>query len=37
MDKKLLPRIIDLSCVKTQSTTEELNLMVDLAKKYKFI
>lgn len=32
-----LPRMIDLSCVRTDITTKELNEMVNLAKKYRFI
>lgn len=37
MDLKTLPRMIDISCVKTNSSFEEMYKMVDLAKKYKFI
>ncbi|MBQ3065001.1 MAG: deoxyribose-phosphate aldolase [Clostridia bacterium] len=37
MDLKQLPRMIDLSCVKANSTVEEMNGMVALAKKYGFI
>ncbi len=37
MDLKTLPRMIDLSCVKTNSSFEEMYKMIDLAKKYKFI
>ena len=37
MDLKVLPRMIDISCVKTDSTMEEMQRMVALAKKYKFI
>ena len=37
MDLKLLPRMIDISCVKTNSSFEEMYQMVELAKKYKFI
>lgn len=37
MDIKALPRMIDLSCVKADSTIEEMNKMVDLAKKYNFV
>ncbi|MBR5296199.1 MAG: deoxyribose-phosphate aldolase [Clostridia bacterium] len=37
MDLKLLPRMIDLSCVKTNSSFEEMNKMVSLAKEYGFI
>ena len=37
MDLKTLPRMIDISCVKTNSSFEEMYQMIDLAKKYKFI
>jgi len=37
MDLKLLPRMIDISCVKTNSSFEEMYNMVELAKRYKFI
>lgn len=37
MDLKTLPRLIDISCVKTDSTLQEMEKMVALAKKYKFI
>ena len=37
MDLKTLPRLIDISCVKTNSSFEEMHEMVELAKKYKFI
>lgn len=37
MDIRQLPRMIDLSCVKAQSTFEEMESMVELAKKYNFI
>ena len=37
MDIKTLPRMIDLSCVKADSTIEEMNKMVDLAKNYNFV
>lgn len=37
MDYKMLPRMIDISCVKTNSSFEEMYKMIDLAKKYKFI
>ncbi len=37
MDLKTLPRLIDLSCVKTNSTWEEMNEMVALAKEHKFV
>ena len=37
MDVRNLPRLIDLSCVKANSTFEEMNQMVEMAKKYKFI
>ncbi len=32
-----LPRLIDLSCVQTAITMDDLNSMVELAKKYRFI
>jgi len=37
MDIRDLPRMIDLSCVKTESTFDELNAMVTMAKKYQTI
>lgn len=37
MNVKDLPRMIDLSCVKAQSTKAERDLMVKLAKEYGFI
>ena len=37
MDMKMLPRMIDLSCVKANSSFEEMYKMIDLAKKHKFI
>ena len=37
MDLKTLPRLIDISCVKADSTLQEMKKMVALAKKYKFI
>ena len=37
MNIKELPRMIDLSCVKTESTQKERELMVKLARDYKFI
>lgn len=37
MDVKMLPRMIDLSCVKANSSFEEMVQMVDMAKKYNFI
>lgn len=37
MDMKMLPRLIDLSCVKANSSWEEMNKMVELAKKHNFI
>ena len=37
MDLKTLPRMIDISCVKTNSSFEEMHKMIELAKKYKFI
>ena len=37
MNLKELPRMIDLSCVKTNSSFEEMNKMIDMAKKYNFI
>ena len=37
MDFKTLPRMIDISCVKTDSTFEEMYKMVDIAKKNKLI
>lgn len=37
MDLKLLPRMIDLSCVKANSSMEEMRQMVEMAKKYEFI
>jgi len=37
MDLKNLPRMIDLSCVKADSTFEEMNKMVELATKYNFV
>ena len=37
MNLKELPRMIDLSCVKTNSSFEEMNKMLDMAKKYNFI
>ncbi len=37
MDYKLLPRMIDLSCVKANSSFEEMQKMVELARKHNFI
>ena len=37
MDMKTLPRMIDLSCVKADSSIEEMNRMVQLAKDYNFV
>ncbi len=37
MNIQELPRLIDLSCVKTDITMTDLNRMVELAKKYRFI
>lgn len=37
MDMKMLPRMIDLSCVKANATFEEMHQMVEMAKKYKCI
>lgn len=37
MDLRNLPRMIDLSCVKANSSFEEMQQMVEVAKKYKFI
>lgn len=37
MDLRTLPRMIDLSCVKANSSFEEMHQMIDMAKKYKFI
>lgn len=37
MNLRTLSRMIDISCVKTDSTFEEMHKMVDLAKKYKII
>lgn len=37
LDYSLLPRMIDISCVRTDVTMEELQNMVALAKKYRFI
>ena len=37
MELKQLPRMIDLSCVRAQSTVEEMERMVSLAKRYGFI
>ena len=37
MDVNNLPRLIDLSCVKANSTVEEMTQMVEMAKKYKFL
>ncbi len=37
MDMKTLPRMIDLSCVKADSSIEEMNKMVQLAKDYNFV
>lgn len=37
MDIQNLPRMIDLSCVKTDITMNDLERMVALAKKYRFI
>lgn len=37
MDIRTLPRMIDLSCVKANSSFEEMHQMVELAKKYHFI
>lgn len=37
MDIKNLPGMIDLSCVKTESTFDELNTMVAMARKYRTI
>lgn len=37
MNYDFLPRMIDLSCVKANSSFEEMQQMVKIAKKYKFI
>ncbi len=37
MELKNLPRLIDLSCVKANSSWEEMNEMVALAKEHKFV
>ena len=37
MEIQNLPRMIDLSCVKTDITMDDLTHMVELAKKYRFI
>lgn len=37
LNKKTLPRMIDISCVKTDNTMEELEAMVRLAKERNFI
>ena len=37
MNVNELPRLIDLSCVRTQSDMSELQKMVELAKTYRFI
>lgn len=37
MDLKTLPRMIDLSCVKANSSFDEMNKMVDLAKRCNII
>lgn len=37
MDYKNLPGMIDISCVKTNSSFEEMYKMIELAKQYKFI
>lgn len=37
MDRQRIPRLIDLSCVKTEVTMTDLRAMVELAKKYRFI
>ncbi len=37
MDAKNLPRLIDLSRVKANTTVEQMNQMVEMAKKYKFL
>ena len=37
LNKKTLPRLIDISCVQTNNTMDELKGMVELAKKDKFI
>ncbi|WMJ22334.1 deoxyribose-phosphate aldolase [Paludicola sp. MB14-C6] len=37
MDYKELPRLIDISCVRTNVTMDELEKMVQLAKQYRFI
>lgn len=37
MDLKMLPRMFDISCVKTNSTFEEMNKMIDLARKYNIL
>ena len=37
MDLKTLPRMVDISCVKTDSTFEEMHKMVELAKKYNLV
>jgi len=34
---KTLPRLIDISCVRTDVTKKELEHMVQLAKKYRFV
>lgn len=37
LNKELLPRMIDISCVRADNTMEELETMVRLAKEYQFI
>ena len=37
MDRQRIPRLIDLSCVKTEVTMTDLRDMVELAKKHRFI
>lgn len=37
LDLKTLPRMIDVSCVKADITLEDLNTMVEMAKKYRFV
>lgn len=37
MKMENLPRMIDLSCVKANSSFDEMNMMVDMAKRYQFI
>ena len=37
MDVRSIPRLVDLSCVKANTTFEEMNQMVQMAKKYDFL